>query len=159
MNDSLDSLESLLREHEELQFPAFTHNTAFEIGTAIKKEAEIRRLPVAIDVTRQGHQLFHCALEGTSADNDRWILRKNNVTNHFGKSSFYIKNLLLENGQTLEEPFCLPHRDFAPYGGSFPIIIKGTGPIGTITVSGLPDEEDHKLVTEAIRTYLKGLHS
>jgi uncharacterized protein (UPF0303 family) len=34
------------------------------------------------------------------------------------------------------------------------MIVKGTGLIGTVTVSGLPQEEDHKLVVQAIRDYL-----
>lgn len=32
---------------------------------------------------------------------------------------------------------------------------KGTGLVGTITVSGLAQEEDHRLVVETIRTYLQ----
>lgn len=40
------------------------------------------------------------------------------------------------------------------YGGSFPVILKGAGVIGAITISGLPPQEDHKLVVEAIRSTL-----
>jgi uncharacterized protein (UPF0303 family) len=45
--------------------------------------------------------------------------------------------------------------DFAPHGGSFPIIIKDTGVIGTITVSGLPSAVDHGLVVDVIRAYFE----
>ena len=38
---------------------------------------------------------------------------------------------------------------------SFPIIVKGAGAIGSITVSGLPESEDHRVVVETIADYLK----
>jgi len=34
------------------------------------------------------------------------------------------------------------------------VIVKGTGVVGTITISGLPQEEDHKFVVQGIRKYL-----
>jgi uncharacterized protein (UPF0303 family) len=64
--------------------------------------------------------------------------------------------MLKDMGTTLEEQFYISSVDYAPHGGCFPIYIKNTGMIGTITVSGLPQEEDHKVVVEAIRAYLKG---
>jgi uncharacterized protein (UPF0303 family) len=38
-------------------------------------------------------------------------------------------------------------------GGCVPIRIGGTT-VGTVTVSGLPDVEDHRLVIEGIRAFL-----
>jgi uncharacterized protein (UPF0303 family) len=40
-----------------------------------------------------------------------------------------------------------------PHACCFPVIVKGTGIIGTITVLD-PQEEDHKLVVQAIRDFL-----
>ena len=51
---------------------------------------EARKLPVAVDVSRAGQQLFHAALAGTTADNDHWIARKNAVVMRFGHSSYYM---------------------------------------------------------------------
>ncbi len=34
-------------------------------------------------------------------------------------------------------------------------MLRGTGAIGTITVSGLPGPDDHALVVQALETYLK----
>ena len=40
-------------------------------------------------------------------------------------------------------------------GGAFPITIKNVGVVGTITISGLLDNEDHDLVVWGIEDYLK----
>ena len=49
----------------------------------------------------------------------------------------------------------LPAADYAAAGGSVPLLIAGMGMTGTITVSGLSEEEDHELVTGEILRYLK----
>jgi uncharacterized protein (UPF0303 family) len=45
-------------------------------------------------------------------------------------------------------------KDYAPHGGCFPILLAGTGCVGTVAVSGLPQREDHALVVEVLQTYL-----
>jgi uncharacterized protein (UPF0303 family) len=69
-------------------------------------------------------------------------------------SSFYMGQFLKSRGRTIENMYLLPESEYAPHGGCFPIIVKGTGVVGTIAVSGLPQEEDHKLVVQIIRAYL-----
>ena len=44
----------------------------------------------------------------------------------------------------------LADRDVADHGGSFPIVVDGVGCVGAVTVSGLPQREDHELVVEAL---------
>jgi uncharacterized protein (UPF0303 family) len=44
----------------------------------------------------------------------------------------------------------LPPRDYACHGGSFPLKIIGIGCIGVVTVSGLPQREDHIMVVQAL---------
>ena len=44
--------------------------------------------------------------------------------------------------------------DMAPHGGSFPIHVRGTGIVGTVTVSGIPQREDHRFVFECLCEYL-----
>jgi uncharacterized protein (UPF0303 family) len=110
--------------------------------------------PVAIDITRHGHQLFHAALPGSSPDNDRWIERKARVVDRFGHSSLYMRTLCAGDGSTLEEKFLLDGRVYAAHGGAFPLLVRGVGPIGTVVVSGLPQVEDHRMVVAAVREHL-----
>ncbi len=53
-------------------------------------------------------------------------------------------------GTTLADRFGLMLNEFAAHGGSFPISLAGTGVIGAVTVSGLPQRDDHQLVVEAL---------
>ncbi len=147
-------LASLLQEEQELQFKHFDEQKAWEIGSKLRARAIQDNLPITVDITRGAHQLFHASLPGTSADNDEWIKRKVRLVYRFGHSSFYMGQLLKQMGKSIEEAFLISESEFAPHGGSFPVIIKGTGMVGTITVSGLPQEEDHKLVVETIRAFL-----
>jgi len=149
-----DKLQQLLLEEEELQFSQFNEETAWRLGGLLVETASSKNLPVTIDIMRGTHQLFHASLRGTSADNDEWVKRKVRLVNRFGHSSFYIGQLLNDMGKRIEEAFLIPESEFAPHGGCFPVIVRGTGVVGTVTVSGLPQEEDHKLVVGAIRDYL-----
>jgi uncharacterized protein (UPF0303 family) len=51
---------------------------------------------------------------------------------------------------TLQEKYNLPAADYASHGGAFPIALAATGVIGSVTVSGLPQRDDHELVVEAL---------
>ena len=147
-------LKQLLQEEQELQFNRFNEETAWEIGIQLVAQAKSKGLPVTIDITRGSHQLFHASLPGTSADNDEWIKRKVRLVYRFEHSSFYVGQLLKSKGKSIEQAYLIPESEYAPHGGCFPVIVKGTGFVGTITVSGLPQEEDHKLVVEGIQIYL-----
>jgi uncharacterized protein (UPF0303 family) len=150
-------LDQLRLEEKQLQFVSFNEDTAWKIGCWLVDYAIRNKLPITIDIQRGEHQLFHASRPGTSADNDEWVKRKVRLVNRMGHSSFYIGQLLKSEGKSIEEMFLLPESEFAPHGGCFPIIINSTGAIGTITVSGLPQEEDHKVVVQAIKFHLEEL--
>jgi len=149
-----DVLKQLLQEEQELQFTKFNEATAWQIGCQLVEQGTKENLPITIDITRGTHQLFHASLTGTSADNDEWVKRKVRLVYRFGHSSFYMGQSLKNKGKSIEEAYLLSEKEYAPHGGCFPIIVKDTGLVGTITISGLPQEQDHKLVVQAIRNYL-----
>jgi uncharacterized protein (UPF0303 family) len=149
-----DILEQLLQEELELQFEKFNEEIAWRLGSGLVRKCFHEALPVTIDIMRGERQLFHASLPGASADNDEWIKRKVRLVYRFEHSSYYIGQLLKSKGKSIEEMFLIPESQYAPHGGCFPIIVKNAGMVGAIAVSGLPQEEDHRLAVEAIRDYL-----
>jgi uncharacterized protein (UPF0303 family) len=146
-------LARIALEEERLQFKHFDSDTAWAIGTALKAAAEKWRVAVAIDIQLQGHQLFSCSMEGTTVNNLDWIRRKRNTVMRFHRSSYAI-GLELTRSPTASEWAGLDPKEYATHGGCFPIVVTGTGCVGTITVSGLPQREDHNLVVSALQDYL-----
>ena len=149
-----DILKQLLQEEQELQFISFSETTAWLIGSQMVERAMHDNLPITIDITRGQQQLFHYSMPGTATDNDEWVKRKVRLVSRFGHSSFYMGQMLKHKGKTIEQSYLISESEFAAHGGCFPIIVKDTGMVGTITVSGLPQEEDHKLVVESIREFI-----
>ncbi|HEY0064567.1 MAG TPA: heme-degrading domain-containing protein [Telluria sp.] len=149
------TLADIARQESTLQFDAFTNDTALDIGLKIVEMARAAHQSVAVDITRNGSQLFYHGMPGTSRDHADWIRRKNNLVNRTGHSSFYIHTEVKNRGGDFDAIPTLDVREYAAHGGAFPLTLRGTGQIGTITVSGLPGPEDHALVVRALQAYLK----
>jgi uncharacterized protein (UPF0303 family) len=148
------SLEELLEQEERLQFREFDHDIAWRLGVSVVEAARVRGVNVVVDITRGDQQVFHAAMPGTTADNDDWIARKIRVVRRFGHSSYYIGRSFGDTGRRFEDE---PHLDpalYAAHGGCFPILVRGAGAVGTLTVSGLPQAEDHELAVSALEAFL-----
>ena len=143
-------LTRIALQEERLQFDCFTAETAWLLGIRLKEAAQARFGAVAIDIQVAGQPFFFLAMPGTTPDNGAWIRRKRNVTLHFHRSSYAIGLGLRLKQTTLWEQSGLSKKQYAPHGGSFPIRLRNTGVIGTITVSGLPQREDHNLIVAVL---------
>ncbi len=154
MADPFPSVADLAAEEDELQFSSFTNDDAWHLGCALVAAAREQRAPVAVDVVRNGSQLFHAALPGATPDNDSWIRRKARVVRRFGHSSLAVRQASIERGTTFEEEFGLDPRRYAAHGGAFPVLVRSVGPVGVVTVSGLPQLDDHRMVVAALREHL-----
>jgi uncharacterized protein (UPF0303 family) len=154
VTDDFPPLAELLAQEEELQFSVFTNEVAWELGAALVATAREQAAPVAVDIARNGHQLFHAALTGATPDNDEWIRRKSRVVHRFRHSSLAVGQAARERGSTFEEQFGLDPQEYAAHGGAFPVIVRSVGPVGVVAVSGLPQLEDHRMVVAALRAAL-----
>jgi uncharacterized protein (UPF0303 family) len=146
------TIAELAAQEAELRRTHFDEDDAWRLGTALRDVARERGLPVAIDVRRGDHHLFHAALPGSAPDNDAWLVRKARVVARFHHSSLYVGQLCRDAGRTIEEMFLVPEGEYAAHGGAFPVTVTGVGVVGCVAVSGLPQLEDHALVTEVLRT-------
>lgn len=153
MSASDDEVRALHAEVDELEFRSFGLDDAWRLGSILRELAVARRLGVAIDVRIGDQQAFHTALPGATADNDDWITRKVALVRRFDAASYPLA--LTHRASGRDFPPHLDPRVMAFAGGCVPIRMGGTQ-VGTVTVSGLPDLEDHSLVLEGIRAFLAG---
>ncbi|HWB32790.1 MAG TPA: heme-degrading domain-containing protein [Acidobacteriaceae bacterium] len=150
-----DDIAALVKQEATLTLPAFTPDTAWQLGNMLREMAVARKTPIVVDVRRFGaphQQLFYTALAGTTPDNQRWVARKIATVARFHKSSYHVGRLLEQSGLSFSARYNLPEEDYAAHGGCFPLIVENAGIVGAVTVSGLPQREDHNLVVEALCT-------
>jgi uncharacterized protein (UPF0303 family) len=145
-----EDLEKIALQERELQLPRLDAQVAWELGSRIRAMAVERGLALVIDVRRFGQPLFYAALDGTTPDNPEWARRKGNVVARFHRSSYGVGMHIKLKGATLAERQGLPVADYAADGGSFPLHVENAGVVGSVTVSGLPQRDDHNLVVEAL---------
>lgn len=139
------------RQTAPLVFSSFGESDAWALGRVLVTLAA--DLPVVINIRTPNRTLFHAALYGSSALNDNWARRKSNAALTFGVSSLEIGCKARETGSDFAR-HGLDSADFADAGGAVPIVVAGVGVVAAVTVSGLPQLEDHALVIAAMSQYL-----
>jgi uncharacterized protein (UPF0303 family) len=153
------SIESELRRVEaqarKLVWDAFSNDDAVAVGLAVVEKARARGVAVTVDVERGGQRLFHLAMAGTTPDNASWIERKKNVVKRVHTSSYAYGLKLAAEGKALADQGMDPLLH-AAHGGCIPVVVEGTGFVGTVTISGLPQKDDHDLAVEVMLEVLGG---
>lgn len=154
MNEpSAIDISKVIRQEELLVFRSFTEEDAWSLGVVMRLEAEKYDQGVVIDIRRNDEILFFTAMPGTTAENADWARRKRNLVNLTHTSS-YLTGLEIKFTSVAEKVKELDEVNYAWHGGCFPIRVEGQGVVATATVSGLPQRDDHKLVTDVIADYL-----
>ncbi|MET0410310.1 MAG: heme-degrading domain-containing protein [Polyangiaceae bacterium] len=153
--DYARDLARIALQEERLQFERFDAAVAWDIGRWLRDAAIEQGKSIAIDIALANAPLFYCALPGATPNNAEWIRRKKNVVARFHKSSYAVGLGYQQSSSTLEQRTGAPLIDFVTAGGCFPIRIKHSAAmLGTITVSGLPERDDHELVVRAIAEHI-----
>ena len=148
------TFESLTQVEQELVFTSFSRADALRLGQLINEASADYADPIAAEITINGLVVYRYFQDGSLPDSELWLERKRNAVELMQMASLRFGCWLEENGETLESRKLNPD-DFAPGGGGMPIILKGTGVIGSVCVSGEPNHlDDHAIVTTAMKRLL-----
>ena len=142
-------------QEARLQFDHFSREDALALGLKLHENAALDGAPIAIEITINGLTVFRYFSEGALPDSALWLARKRRTVELMEMSSLRFLAWLEEHGETLESRK-LPANEYAAGGGGFPIRLRGTGVIGSVCVSGMPDHmNDHQLIISALAQMLK----
>ncbi len=153
----MPSSQQILTQEQRLHWVRFDNALAWQLGCTLKAAAEQRQAAVAIEVWGFGQVIFAYAMPGTSTDNLDWVRRKRQTVLRFGHSSLYVGQYNREKSREFERLPQISPLDYAGHGGSVPIKLSGGGLIGAVTLSGLPQVEDHNLVCAAMLRVIESL--
>lgn len=139
-------------QEKELVFSSFSRADALALGLLMLEQAKAYPDPVAVEITINGLVVFRHFTDGSLLDSELWLQRKRNSVDLMAMSSLRFMNWLEMSGKTIPDRKLDPD-DYAAYGGGFPIVLAGTGMIGSICISGLPNHiDDHQIVVDALKT-------
>jgi uncharacterized protein (UPF0303 family) len=144
-----EQLETLLAQERDVQFDSFGYADAWAVGSRVVELATRRGLSITTSLVFGDQQVFHSALEGTSADNGDWLAKKFRVVRRFSHASLTVGTQFRARGLDFAVDSGLDPRLFAAHGGAFPIRVHGSI-VGIVGVSGLTQFEDHDLVVEVL---------
>lgn len=150
----VEDVACLKHQEEILRFKKFDEADSWNLGEILRNIAVVQSLPMVIDIRIGNRPLFYSALPGTTPENPDWVRRKVNTVMRFHKSSYRVGREYALKGNKFDESRGITPIDHADAGGSFPIHLIGTGVVGAITVSGIPQRDDHNFVTQGIAQFL-----
>ena len=143
-------------ELDELVFDEFDEDAAWRLGSLMRERAAADGLPIAIDIRLGDAPLCSIMMPGANASNFDWARRKRNLSLLVGQSSWEL-SITTALGTDIVNLMGLDPRDYTPHGGCVPIRVAGVaGIVATVTVSGLPQEQDHTFAVEALKALKAG---
>jgi uncharacterized protein (UPF0303 family) len=149
-----EDIKTVAQQERLLQFDTFSADTAWTIGSALRADAIARAASMTFEIQLAGRVLFACSTFNASASQADWIRRKRNTVMRFAKSSYAVGLQLKLEGKEFAQRHEISLADYAAHGGGFPIVLKGTGLVGTVVSSGLDQRTDHAMVAQALAAAL-----
>lgn len=143
-------IAELEAEAETLVLDRFSEVEALRLGQILTEIAMTEALPLVIDIRTADRTLYHAAFPGAVPLSALWARRKSNTCLRFHEASLLVGARHRETTETLAK-HGLDSADFADHGGAVPIRVRGVGVVAVVTVSGLPQVEDHKLAVRGLQ--------
>jgi uncharacterized protein (UPF0303 family) len=148
-----DDIAVIKRQEASLQFKHFSEDDAWSLGGHMRARALERNLPLVMDIRTGTRPLFYVAMPGTTPENPDWVRRKVNTVYRFEACSYRVGLELKQRGMALDHTRGVDPLQYAAAGGGFPVRIAGIV-VGAVTVSGIPQRDDHNFVAESIAEFL-----
>ena len=152
-----DDIQRIKHQEQVLQFKSMSEDDAFALGCQMRARALEKKLPLVMEIRVGNKPLFYVALPGTTPENPDWVRRKVNTVYRFEGCSYRVGLELKQRGMQLDQMRGVDPLQFAAAGGGFPIRIGGLV-VGSVTVSGIPQRDDHNFVVECLAAYLGVAH-
>lgn len=150
------NIDILKKQEEKLQFPEFSHEEVWKLGSFMVEYAKKNEIVIAVSIRmNNGCTVFQYCPDGTGALNQKWMERKFNTVRLTGHASL-LTALEWEAENQFPETHGLVAEDYAICGGGFPIYVKGNRcSVGAVIASNLFHIADHEFVVNCLKEYLK----
>lgn len=146
--------EQLELEERVLVLPHCDLKDAVEIGEIAVQIARSESLAISIEVRLGTWTVFHTALPGAKPDQPSWIARKARVVLATGHSTMLERVKAEESEIDWYQTYGMPEESHAIHGGGLALNVAGTGLVGILLISGLPQVEDHLFGIRVITEFL-----
>ena len=146
--------EQLELEERVLVLPHCDLKDAVEIGEIAVQIARSESLAISIEVRLGEWTVFHTALPGAKPDQPSWIARKARVVLATGHSTMLERVKAEESEIDWYQTYGMPEESHAIHGGGLVLNVAGTGLVGILLISGLPQVEDHLFGIRVITEFL-----
>ena len=147
-----ESLQALDNAEKSFVFEAITHDMCLELGQKLVADAKaFETRPIAVRIILDDNIVFQYLMNGTNAENIRWMDRKCATVLRSGHCS--LRRTVLNELQGKVEPWMADESHYAFCGGAFPIKVNGVLR-GIACISGLPHLMDHKRLSDTIASFL-----
>jgi hypothetical protein len=144
---------ALIAEAQTLILDTLTLREAVAIGQFTTELADIKKLPVSIEVRLGQWCVYRICLEGAHEGLDSWINRKCAVVEHSQNSSLLELVMCEEQGVSRYEKHGLDEGSFAANGGAIPLKTQDSNLAGVLIVSGMAGPDDHRLAVSGVKAF------
>ena len=148
--DLSSDIRALEQQHEALRLEHFDAAMAWRLGCDLRATCEAKSYAMVIEVRLARRTVFFSSMPGSTAVNEDWARRKRNTAELFERSSYWVGRTLEQEGSTLEQKMAVSASQYASHGGALPILLRSGACVGCVTVSGVPQRQDHAIVVEAL---------
>lgn len=109
--------------------------------------------PLSVKIVLGRRTVVEMAVAGTAGDNAAFLDRKINTVFNTGHSSLWWHYNLRATGRVMTDVAWADPREVVDFGGAVGLY-AGDALVGAVSVSGLPHEDDHRLIIAAMQVAL-----